>query len=95
MSFPLVLNDEERQRAEKFAQECMEKAHQIEAIFSKDTRGMMQFMYAISILRASYPKIVDNHDAPTRVAEWLAAGEPENLAGIVDKIMERFMGRPN
>ena len=87
-TYAFELTEEEKGRLRAFAQETHEAASKIEAMFPKDTRGMFVFMMAIRLWIERFPSIT-TADLPSRAAEWIAIGEPEDLTGIKEKILER------
>ena len=82
------LTPEEMDRMERFAKEALQKTIEIRSLFTPDTRGMMLCLYTMNILNHHYPSMF-RVDATTRIAEWMAAGEPEDLKQVVPRIMER------
>jgi hypothetical protein len=87
-TYNLELTDEEKARVDKFAAEAKKAADEVEAMFSKSTRGMMKFLLTMRILQTRYPASV-KIETYNRVAEWFAAGEPDDLSGVADKILKR------
>lgn len=88
MKFSDLLTEEDIQRAEAFATEAALKAKQVEALFNRDTRGMMQFMYVMGLLRKLYPAVADAQDGNERIAEWLAVGAPEEVSKVPDMFIK-------
>ena len=89
------LSDEEAARAEKFTEECLDKAKQVQALFTSDFRGMMQFVYVMYIFHSVYTQLLNKDEATEKIADWLAAGEPNTPDDMMKKILEEFKGRVN
>jgi hypothetical protein len=88
MTFTIRLTEEERQKTRDFHAEALIKLTEVHGLFPDTTRGMLMFMYVMQIFREQWPGLAKN-DAPDRVVEWIAAGEPENLKGIPDTLLRR------
>lgn len=92
----LELTPEERQRIQAFVTEATAKAQEVKKLFGSGTRGMMMFAFAMHTLQIAHPVLFDNADIAERMAEWFAAGAPEDLRNIADKIIARCTkGKPN
>jgi hypothetical protein len=88
VTFTIRLTEEERQKTRIFHAEALDKLTEVRGLFPDTTRGMLMFMYVMQIVREQWPGLAKN-DAPARVVEWIAAGEPEDLKGIPDILLRR------
>jgi len=86
--YKAILTPEEQQMMESFCREASQKTTQIFNLFTTDTRGFMLFMFAMHLLQQKHPALL-KVDAPERVAEWMAAGAPEDVKEVVPRILER------
>jgi hypothetical protein len=83
------LTEEEKQKTMAFVLEAERSVWKIEEMFPKNTRGFFQFLLVMRMLQKRFP-ISEDSDVLKRIAEWIVAGEPEDLENVVPKIMARL-----
>lgn len=91
MSKPLELTDVEMERMRQLVKEAALAAESFRAMFAGDTKGLLMFLLALGGLQGLYPGLFDKADHATMiVAEWVAAGEPEDVKEVMKRLKERM-----
>lgn len=55
---------------------------------------MMLFMFTLELLRSQHPTLFKG-EATARIAEWFAAGAPEDIRDVPERIIARAMKETN
>jgi hypothetical protein len=87
----LRLTPEEMARAADLEDKAIDAVIAIRKMFPNTTRGMMTFMYTLSLLKREHPQLYDKAQAGEElVVQWIFAGEPELPSKVVQGIYERL-----
>jgi flagellar basal body-associated protein FliL len=90
---PYTLTDKERARVDLFIDEALTKMQTIFNLFEpRNSRNCLQMMLVMAKIEERYPGMVKRHspEMRERIAEWFAAGEPEQLSTVPSILLAKF-----
>jgi hypothetical protein len=86
----MMLSDKELEDASAFIEESIDKAWKFRQLCSDDTRGMLMFLHTLYVLSQHYAGLWEKVPrAPLLLAEWYAAGKPEDPKDVVPNVAAR------
>jgi hypothetical protein len=86
----ITVTDAERKRILELMEEATAKVAAFRDGFSSDSKGMMLFIAALYTICELFPGLMQRSvRGPELLAQWVIAGEPEDVKGVPEKIRER------
>ena len=87
-TFTVRFTEEEKEKARFFDLDTQKMVNEVRNLFPDTTRGMMLFMAVLHVFNREFQGL-SKQNSPLRVLEWIAAGEPEDLSNIYERLKER------